>query len=165
MITAFFTSYYKFLQKDSYLKFFNEVESLNDLIDKIKIEDEIKIYAHSRDIIKFQFGNTNPNVEYIFLEDGALFDECVNENELVKARVKECWRSLLGENIYLVQDREKQIQLINDLDLCAFQATDINELKNNLVNNNEIGELLTYKMFFNDKEIKECNLLAMSGDK
>lgn len=155
MITAFFTPYYKFLQKDNYLKFFNEVESLNDLIAKIKVEDKIKIYAHSKDIIKFQFGNTNSNIEYEFLEDSDIFDDFIKEGDKVKGKVKEKWHSFFGEYLYLVQDREEQIRVVNDLDVCAIQATDINQLRDNLINRNEIGELLTYKMFFNDKEITE----------
>ena len=155
MITAFFTPYYKFLQKDNYLKFFNEIESLNDLIAKIKVEDKIKIYAHSKDIIKFQFGNTNSNIEYEFLEDSDIFDNFINEGNKVKGKVKEKWHSLFGEYLYLVQDREEQIRVVNDLDVYAIQATDINQLRDNLVNRSEINELLVYKMFFNDKEIAE----------
>ena len=155
MITAFFTPYYKFLQKDSYLKFFNEVENLNDLIEKIKVEDKIKIYAHSKDIIKFQFGNIQQNVEYVFLEDNILFDKFINNGDKVKVNVKEQWQDILGKCMYFVQDRNEQIDIVEDLDMIAIQATDINELKNNLINCNEIGELLTYKMFFNDKEITE----------
>lgn len=158
MITAFFTPYYKFLQKDSYLKFFNEVESLSDLIAKIKVEDKIKIYAHSKNIIKFQFGNTNSNIEYEFLEDSEIFDDFINEGDKVKGKVKEKWRSFFGEYLYLVQDREEQIRIVKDIDLCAIQATDINQLRDNLVNRNEIGELLTCKMFFTDEEIANGNL-------
>lgn len=155
MITAFFTPYYKFLQKDSYLKFFNEVENLNDLIAKIKVEDKIKIYAHSKDIIKFQFGNTNSNIEYEFLEDSEIFDDFINEGDKVKGKVKEKWNWFFGEYLYLVQDRTEQIRVVNDLDVCAIQATDINQLRDNLINCNEIGELLTYKMFCTDEEIKQ----------
>ena len=160
MITAFFTPYYKFLQKDNYLKFFNDVESLNDLIDKIKIEDKIKIYAHSKDIIKFQFGNMNPDIEYIFLEDDSLFESYIKQGNRVKLKVKECWQHLLGDIVYLVQDREELINFVADVDMLAFQATDINELKDNLVNKNEIGELLVNKMWLTDEELK---LLATSG--
>lgn len=155
MIIAFFTPYYKFLQKDSYLKFFNEVESLTDLIAKIKIEDKIKIYAHSKDIIKFQFGNTNSNIEYEFLEDNDIFDDFINEGDKVKGKVKEKWHSFFGEYLYLVQDREEQIRVVKDIDLCAIQATDINQLRDNLVNHNEIGELLVSKMWLTDEQIAE----------
>lgn len=155
MITAFFTPYYKFLQKDSYLKFFNEVESLNDLIEKIKVEDKIKIYAHSKDIIKFQFGNIQQNVEYVFLEDNILFDKFINNGDKVKVNVKKQWQDILGKCIYFVQDRNEQIDIVEDLDMIAIQATDINQLRDNLVNRNEIGELLTYKMFCTDEEIEQ----------
>ena len=155
MITAFFTPYYKFLQKDSYLKFFNEVESLNDLIVKIKVEDKIKIYAHSKDIIKFQFGNTNSNIEYEFLEDSEIFDDFINEGDKVKGKVKEKWHSFFGEYLYLVQDREEQIRVVNDIDLCAIQATDINQLRDNLINCNGIDEMLVNKMFLTDEEIEQ----------
>jgi hypothetical protein len=155
MITAFFTPYYKFLQKDSYLKFFNEVESLNDLIAKIKVRDKIKIYAHSKDIIKFQFGNTNSNIEYEFLEDSEIFDDFINKGDKVKGKVKEKWNWFFGEYLYLVQDREEQIRVVKDLDVCAIQATDINQLRDNLVNRNEIGDSLVNKMFCTDEEIEQ----------
>ena len=157
MITAFFTPYYKFLQKDNYLKFFDDVESLNDLVAKIKVEDKIKIYAHSKDIIKFQFGNTNPDIEYVFLEDDILFDKLINNGDKVKVNVKQQWQDVLGKNIYLVQDRNEQINIVDDLDLCVFQATDINELKKNLLESDSIGELLTLKMFFSDEDIEKIN--------
>lgn len=155
MITAFFTPYYKFLQKGSYLKFFNDVESLNELIAKIKVEDKIKIYAHSKDIIKFQFGNTNSNIEYEFLEDSDIFDDFINEDDKVKGKVKEKWHSFFGEYLYLVQDREEQIRVVKDIDLCAIQATDINQLRDNLINRNKIGDSLVNKMFCTDEEIEQ----------
>ena len=155
MITVFFTPYYKFLQKDNYLKFFDDVNNLQDLIDKIKVEDKIKIYAHSKDIIKFQFGNTNPNIEYEFLEDSEIFEDFINEGDKVKGKVKEKWHWFFGDYLYLVQDRTEQIRVVNELDVCAIQATDINELKDNLINRNEIGELLVTKMWLTDEEIAE----------
>lgn len=149
MITAFFTPYYKFLQKGNYLKFF-DVETLSDLIDKIKVEDKVTIYARSKDIIKFQFKNTLSNVECVFLEDDILFDGLFNQGDKVRAKVKECWQNLLGKTVYLVQDREELLKTVEAVDLLAFQATDINELKNNLINNGEIGEKLVGKMFLTD---------------
>lgn len=154
MIMAFFTSYFKFLQKDDYLKFFHEVENLKDLISKIKIKDKIKIYAHSKDIIEFQFDNINPDIEYVFLEDNMLFDEYTCEGDCVKARVKERWCDFLGEYVYLVQDRAKQMRKVKDTDLCAFQATDINLLRNRIFQKRNMGSFLTQKMFFTDEEIE-----------
>lgn len=155
MIIAFFTPYYKFLQKDGYLKFFKDVDSLTDLIAKIKVEDKIKIYAYSKDIIKFQFGNTNPNIEYEFLEDSEIFDSFFVRNDKVKCRIKEKWQNVLGEYVYIVQDRDEQLRIVNDLDLCAFQATDINELSKDILENGEVGKILAAKMFLNDEEMKE----------
>lgn len=158
MITAFFTPYYKFLQKDNYLKFFNEVESLNDLIDKIKVEDKIKIYAHSKDIIKFQFNNTNSNVEYEFLEDGDIFEKIINSCGMVKGIVKQEWRYALGSFVYFVQDRDMQVKVVNDYDVLAFQPTDINELSQGLLRDRSINDLLVYKLFFTDKEIEKMGV-------
>lgn len=155
MITAFFTPYYKFLQKDNYLKFFNEVESLNDLIAKINVEDKIKIYAHSKDIIKFQFGNTNSNIEYEFLEDSEIFENFTKVGNRLKAKVNQDFCKLLGEYVYFTQDRDLQIQLVKDIDKLVFQLTDLPELKRNISHNNEIGEKLVIKMFYTDEEIKQ----------
>jgi hypothetical protein len=154
MITVFFTPYYKFLQKDNYLKFFNEVESLNDLIAKIKIEDKIKIYAHSKDIIKFQFGNTNPNVEYEFLEDNVLFDEFNVVGNKIKAKVKDTWQKILGEYVYFTQNRDLQLQLVDSTNFCVFQPVDIKELNENILKRGYIGEQLVNKMWLTDEEIE-----------
>ena len=155
MIIAFFTPYYKFLQRGNYLKFFNEVKSLSDLISKIKIEDKVRIYAHSKDVIKFQFGNTNPNVEYEFLEDDILFDGFVGGDDKVRLKVRPELHKVLGEYVYLVQDRDLLIQTVNEHDVLAFQATDINKLTENITKSGEIGEELTTKMFLTDKELNE----------
>ena len=163
MITAFFTPYYKFLQKDNYLKFFNDVESLSDLINKIKVEDKIKIYARSKDIIRFQFGNVNSDIEYEFLEDNYFFEKFINEDDRVKVKVKAEWQDILGRYIYFLQDRELQRQIVEDLDLCAFQATDMNKLVNDIKQHNKIGKLLVHKMFFTDEEIEEDNLATQEG--
>lgn len=155
MITAFFTPYYKFLQKDKYLKFFNDVNSLNDLIDKIKVEDKINIYAYSKDIIKFQFKNTRADVDYVFLTNDVVFDEYINEGNKVKIKVSADYVKYIGEYIYIIQNRDELIKTVEDKDLCCFQATDINELCDNLVNRGEIGDNLCTKMFLTDEQIAE----------
>lgn len=156
MITAFFTSYYKFLQKDTYIKFFNKVESLDDLISKIKVEDKIKIYAHSKDIIRFQFGNTNSNIEYEILEDDSLCENfVVEENNKVKAKVKEKWKNILFDYIYIVQNRELQLELVEKCDILTFMATDLNELKNGLTQKFEIPDMFLAKMFLEDRELSK----------
>lgn len=157
MITAFFTPYYKFLQKGNYLKFFNNVDNLSDLMDKIKVEDKIKIYAHSKDIIKFQFGNTNSQFEYEFLADNEIFEDFISKGDRVKCKVKDKWQKILGEYVYLIQDRDKQIEIVKKIDICSFQATDINFLKECLTNNQQIDMKLLEKMFFTDKEIVEMH--------
>jgi len=156
MITAFFTPYYKFLQKDNFLKFFNEVESLSDLIDKIKIKDKIKIYAHSKDIIKFQFNNNNPDIEYEFLETDNIFEEFTSEHDMVRVKLKPEWRKALGEYIYVAQDRSLQREIVFRHDVLAFQATDLNKMKENVLKDGNIGNELTAKMFFTDEVVAEC---------
>ena len=163
MIMAFYTQYCKFLQKDNYIKYFSEVNSLQELIDKIKVEDKIKIYAHSKDIIRFQFFNTNTiadsNINYQFLEEDRIFSEFIDVGDSVCAIVKEEWQKVLGEKVYFVQDRDKQMKLVAEKDVLVFQFTDLVELVGNLFNFGDIGKNIVIKMNFTDKEIEENLLL------
>ena len=164
MITAFFTPYFKFLQKDSYLKFFNDVDNLSDLIGKIKVEDEIKIYAHSKDIIKFQFGNTKQNISYEVLEEGVLFEEFSNKSDRVKAKVKDQWKHILSDYVYIVQNRELQLELVKKCDILTFMATDLNELVQGLQRAGEIPDMLVAKMFADDRELARYDEKGMLKD-
>ena len=166
MITAFFTPYFKFLQKDSYLKFFNDVDNLSDLISKIKVEDEIKIYAHSKDIIKFQFGNTKQNISYEVLEEGVLFEEFNNNsiNDRVKAKVKDQWKHILFDYVYIVQNRELQLELVKKCDILTFMATDLNDLVQSLQCTGEIPDMLVAKMFVDDRELSKYDENGMLKD-
>ena len=162
MITAFYTPYCKFLQKDNYIKYFdNEVNSLQELIEKIKVTDKIVIYAYSKDIIKFQFFNTDSNldVSYQFLEEESIFSEIIKGKDSIVVVVKEEWQQVLGEKVYLIQDREKQMNIVKEKDILAFQFTDLVDLVKNLFNFGDIGTELVVKMNCTDEEIKRENLL------
>ena len=162
MITAFYTPYCKFLQKDNYIKYFDDTNSLQELIDKIKVTDKIDIYAYSKEIIKFQCFNSNPDINYQFLEEENIFSEIIKGKDSIVAVVKEEWRQILGEKVYLIQDREKQINIVKEKDILAFQFTDLVDLVKNLFNFGEIGEELVTKMFCTDEEIEDNDLLDKS---
>ena len=159
MITAFYTPYCKFLQKGNYIKFFDgEVDSLQELIDKIKVEDKIDIYAYSKDIIKFQFFNSDSNISYQFLESDSIFSGFIEGGDIVCGIVKEEWQRVLGEKVYFIQDRDRQINLVAEKDVLCFQFTDLIELVNNLSDFGNIGANLVIKMNCTDKEIEENDL-------
>lgn len=159
MITAFYTPYCRFLQKGNYIKYFNEVSSLQELIEKIKVTDKIVIYAYSKDIIKFQFFNSDSNISYQFLESDSIFSGFIEGGDIVCGIVKEEWQRVLGKKVYFKQDRDRQINLVAEKDVLCFQFTDLIELVNNLSDFGDIGAELVVKMHFTDDEIEREKLL------
>ena len=61
----------------------------------------------------------------------------------------------MGKEIYFCKDRAIQLFLVKDRDVCTFMYEDWQELKKNVLQKNEIGELLVAKMWLTDTEIAE----------
>lgn len=69
MITAYYTETKKYLQKGEYIKYFNEVKSLAELLSHIKVPDKILVKANSKDILAAKITNRLNNVSYEVITD------------------------------------------------------------------------------------------------
>lgn len=166
MITAYYTKKEKYLQKGDYRKDF-DVDSLIDLIGKIRIKEPVLIKAKSKDVFDFKFNNEiDGEFEYEIIEDILTLTEDIVTQDLdnlfkgitdcVKYAVKPEWQSVLGKVVYLVNSRELQRNIIDKQGIFAFMSCDIAELRNGLTKNGEIPQGLLVKCMFDGKEITEC---------
>lgn len=176
MIVAYFTENEKYLKKGDYRKDFN-VNSITELVSNIKVKEPVLIKANSKDIFDFKF-NTNPKIEGDFDFEVLKSEESIevpifdyqkvqqdakNDVSYALYPVNEKWHNLLGKEIYFCKDRAIQLFLVKDRDVCTFLYDDWRELKKNVLEKNEIGELLVAKMFFTDEEIANGNLATQEG--
>lgn len=168
MIVAYFTENEKYLEKGDYRKSF-DVSSIAELVSNIKVKEPVLIKASSKDIFDFKF-NTNPKIEGDFDFEVLKTEETLeipvfdyqkvqqdvkNDVSYALYEVSEKYQNLLGKEIYFCKDRAIQLFLVKDRDVCTFMYEDWRELKKNILEKNEIGELLTYKMFCTDEEIEQ----------
>lgn len=176
MIVAYFTENEKYLKKGDYCKDF-DVNSIAELVSNIKVKEPVLIKANSKDIFDFKF-NTIPKIEGDFDFEVLKSEESVempvfdyqkvqqdakNDVSYALYEVNEKYHNLLGKEIYFCKDRVIQLYLVKEKDICSFIYSDMNELKKNVLEKNEIGELLTCKMFFTDEEIANGNLATQEG--
>lgn len=111
MITAYYTDTKKYLQKDNYIKHF-DVNSLDELVKHIKIDDDILIKANSADILKFKLKNKNKNISYQIIHDVEPLTKDTVNNDLtlleqgLKSYIiyKPKNTALYGERVYLTKD-------------------------------------------------------------
>lgn len=168
MIVAYFTENEKYLEKGDYRKSF-DVSSIAELVSNIKVKEPVLIKASSKDIFDFKF-NTNPKIEGDFDFEVLKTEETLeipvfdyqkvqqdvkNDVSYALYEVSEKYQNLLGKEIYFCKDRAIQLFLVKDRDVCTFMYEDWRELKKNILEKNEIGELLTYKMFCTDEETEQ----------
>ena len=167
MIIAYYTENEKYLQKDDFRKDF-KVNSLEELIDKIKVKDKVLIKASKKDIFDFKFNLpiTDADIyEYEILkkkvETEPIFD--YNSVEIDRKEnvaygvysVNEKWHKILGKEIYFCQNNELLLCLVQEKDVCAFLYDDWEQLRNNLISEGEMGEILCAKMFCTKEQIEE----------
>lgn len=163
MITAYYTKDKKYLQKDSYIKHF-EVNTLEELLNQIKVKDEVLIKASAKDIVDFKFKSSKTgNFKFEVLMDFEVLDEQTIKKDLsdlygnivsyVCYQPKDEWREYLGDKVYLTNSRQIQKQIINNKDCLAFMPEDLKELKEGLSNNGNIPQALLIKLFFDGNKI------------
>lgn len=169
-IELYYTNGLKYLKLGDYIKYF-ENESIDDMLGKIKNQDTpVLIRALKEDVIRHKLSDNSKVIytyeeiieEKVFDYDKVQFDY---ESEVSYALypVNEKWHNLLGKEIYFCKDRSIQLFLVKDRDVCTFLYEDWRELKKNVLQKNEIGELLVAKMFFTDEEIANGNLATQEG--
>ena len=168
MIVAYFTEDEKYLEKGDYRKDF-DANSIAELVSNIKVKEPVLIKASSKDIFDFKF-NTNPKIEGDFDFEVLKSEESIevpifdyqkvqqdakNDVSYALYEVNEKYHNLLGKEIYFCKDRAIQLFLVKDRDVCTFMYEDWRELKKNVLQKNEIGEILVSKMWLTDTEIAE----------
>ena len=163
-IYALFLEDNKCLMKDDYKKSFDvdfNEKGLLKMLSAIKIQDDIVIFINDKKLyskVRFSLDFKDYKVTKVpfFDENSKNKDfDWLNREDYIECSVKKEWQSWLGKEIIICNDRTKQIQLVNDLDLCTFMANDVTELRDNLINRNEIGDSLVNKMFCTDEEIEQ----------
>lgn len=163
MITAYFTKDKKYLQKGSYIKHF-EVNTLEELLNQIKVKDEVLIKASAKDIVDFKFkSNKTGNFKFEVLMDFEILDEKLIQKDLkdlykdiissVCYRPKDEWQKYLGDKVYLTNSRQTQQHIIQTKDCLAFLPEDLEELKQGLLNNGKIPQSLLVRLFFNAQDV------------
>lgn len=151
MITAYFTEKQKYLQKDNYRKDF-DVNSLAELIGKIKVKEPVLIKASSKDIFDFKFkSGIEGEFEYEVVSDilsltsdivrSDLQGLCSGTLNYVVYKPKN--KDLLGEKCYLVTNRQWQKWFIKKGNI-ALTLDDIKDLDFKKV----------VKIMFDGKEVK-----------
>lgn len=135
MIIAYFTEKQKYLQKDDYRKDF-DVNSLAELIGKIKVKEPILIKANSKDIFDFKFkSGTEGEFEYEVVSDILSLTPDTVRSDLQGLRsgtlnyvaYKPKNKDLLGKKCYLVANRDWQKWFIKKDDM-ALTLDDIKDL-------------------------------------
>ena len=69
MIIAYYTETKKYLQKGEYIKHFNDVKSLSELLSKIKTSEKVLVKSTSKEILKSKITNKIDNVDYEILTE------------------------------------------------------------------------------------------------
>lgn len=167
MITAYYTKDLKYLQKGAYKKIF-EVDSIAELLSKIKVQDKILVKAVSKDIFNFKF-NTNTDLQGLDIDfevinevenvENPIFDyasierDYESEVSYAKYSVAKNWQYLLGDEVYFCRERNMQLYLVKTYKRLCFLFTDLMEVKNGLLKDGEIPEDITTRMYLTDDEI------------
>ena len=163
MIIAYFTEKEKYLQKGDYRKDF-EVNSIAELVSKIKISEPVLIKAKKKDIFEFKFkSKVEGEFEFEILSDLLELNEDIVNQDLNKLyegisdyviySVKPEWQNILGKIVYLVKDRELQRNIVDKQDIFAFLPEDLCDLVQGLREKGEIPEKVLLKCFFDGKEV------------
>lgn len=173
-IELYYTNSLKYLKLGDYIKYF-ENENIDDMLGKIKNQDTpVLIRALKEDVIRHKLSDNSKVIytyeeiieEKVFDYDKVQFDY---ESDVSYALypVNEKWHNLLGKEIYFCKDRAIQLFLVKDRDVCTFLYEDWRELKKNVLEKNEIGEILVSKMWLTDaeiaQEIAKGNLATQEG--
>lgn len=168
MIIAYYTRSLKYLQKDNYKKTF-DVNSITELLNKIKIKDKVLIKASSKDIFDFKFSSDKKNIDfdidYVALNEEESIEKPIFDYDMVEQDYKndvayalypvaENWQHILGKEIYFCRDRAIQLYLVKEKDICTFLYSDMEKLKNDILTTGEIGLELVNKFGLTDEEIE-----------
>ena len=175
-IYATFLENEKKLVKGNYSKSFDvdfTEKGLKKMLSAIRVKDEeiiiyiadVKMYSKVRFSEEFkEYKVKKPISSNIFEENfnGDLFFD--KSKSYISIDVCEKWQNLLGKQIYFCRNRELQLHLVREKDICSFVYDDWQELRNGLLQKSEIPDMLLAKMFMDDREIEKYDEKGMLKD-
>lgn len=164
-IELYYTYNLKYLKLGDYVRHFKQ-ESIDEMLACIKNQDTpVKIRAVKEFLIPHKFSDKSKVIyTYEEIKEDKIFDYdkvCDDSDNNVSYGlypVNERYHSLLGKVIYFCQDRNSQIYLTKEKDICTFLYSDWREVRDNILRDNNIGAKLTAKMFFTDAEMADMEL-------
>lgn len=161
-IYAMFSPKNKMLIRGDYRKSFDvefTEKGLKKMLEAIRVQEKTIVFVDNKSLyLKVRF---SPVFNDYCIEKKPFFDEnsrnkdfdWIEKDDYIECEVDQKWQNILGRSIAICNTRLLQLKIVNDLDLCTFLATDIEELKHNLLSTGKIGEKLTLKFILTDEEI------------
>ena len=145
MITAYFTLKEKYLSKDDYRKDF-EVDTIEELLSKIKIDEEILLKSDKKHILEFLLKNKNEKIKTEIVEELPILDFNANYDfdGHLKLRVPKKWQALLGNTIHIVKDIKEASTIFWEKDEFAFPIKSLSIVKRDVLNGEISVELLRF---------------------
>ena len=78
--------------------------------------------------------------------------------------VIEMWQSTLGKSIFVCNSREMQLKIVAENIFLAFTPPDLDNLYKGMLNNGKIPQLVCYRMYNTDEEMKEIEQLLATQE-
>jgi hypothetical protein len=151
MIIANITN--KTLQKGDYIKKFDDVTNIDELLSKIKVKEPTKIIVDDMPLycqLKFDDKYKEYQIE---LDDLPIFDETILDKidniKLKRFKPKQDWQLQFGKEVYITNDGALREQFF-DKNVFCFTKDDLIEFKKN---NWQIDDGYMLRVFFGGKNI------------
>lgn len=143
MIIAYFTLKEKYLSKDDYRKDF-EVDTIEELLSKIKVNDEILLKSDKKHLLEFVLKNKNSKIKTEIVEELPVldFNASYNFEGYLKLQVPKEYQELLGNIIHIVNTFDESSKIFWEKDEFAFTIDSLPILKRDVLNNEISAELL-----------------------
>ena len=153
MIIANLTN--KTLQKGEYIKKFDDVKTIDDLLKKIKIPEQTTIQTDDKELYcSWLLDERYRDYAIEFIEGLPIFDEHILDNDLSNIKLKRYkpkadWQLQFGKEVYITNDGKLREQFI-DKDVFCFTVEDLKEFKKN---NWNIDDDYMLRVFFGGKDV------------
>lgn len=155
MIIVYFNEKEKYLKKDNYIKNF-DVDTIEELLTKIKIEDDIKIIARSKDILQFKLKNPKFKAQFEIIGNVQKINNDIvkTDLELLKSGLKDYilysprgeYKNIFGEKVYLTKNKEICDKLNQQGQYLAISLDQLKEAKRNpqeiMIKNGFLGRVI-----------------------
>lgn len=174
-ITLYYTENLKYLKLGDYIKYFKS-ENIDEMLAKIKNQETpVKIRANKEDVIKHKLSDSNKIMySYEILPEKLIFGKSSVENilqdfinsneEYMDYGVIEMWQNTLGKSIFVCNSREMQLKIVAENVFLAFTPPDLDNLYKGMLNNGKIPQLVCYRMYNTDEEMKEIEQLLATQE-